>query len=162
MSSFDRRAVVLGALAAAGCGFTPVYGPEGSAGALRGAFSFDPPADTDGFQLVRALERRLGSAEAPRYRFSASLAIEDEGAGITQDQVITRFRVLGRADFTVTDLATGARLTSGTVSNFTGYSATSTTVATRSVAQDARERLMVVLADQIVARLLVTSGEWAA
>jgi LPS-assembly lipoprotein len=45
-------------------------------------------------------------------------------------------------------------VTSGSVDNFTGYSATGTTVATLAAERDAQERLMTILADQIVTRLL--------
>jgi LPS-assembly lipoprotein len=56
-------------------------------------------------------------------------------------------------DFALRDLTTGQIVTSGTVENFTGYSATGTTVATLASAQDAQERLMRILAEQIIARL---------
>ena len=59
------------------------------------------------------------------------------------------------------DLATGARLTGGRVDNFTSYSATGSTVASLAAEEDASLRLMRILADQIVARLLATSGQWA-
>jgi LPS-assembly lipoprotein len=39
------------------------------------------------------------------------------------------------------------------VDNFTGYSATGTTVATQASKQDAEKRLMVILAEQIITRL---------
>jgi LPS-assembly lipoprotein len=42
---------------------------------------------------------------------------------------------------------------SGSVDNFTSYSATGTTVATLAAERDAQERLMIQLADQIFVRL---------
>ncbi len=162
MSSSDRRAVVLSLLALplAGCGFTPVYGPGGAAEGLRGQIRMDEPSDREGFLLVRALERRLGLPENARYALSASIRLGEEGIGITADQVITRFQVRGEVTYALTDLVTGRRVTSGTVSNFTSYSTTGTTVATRTAEDSARERFMVVLADQIVARLLATAADW--
>ena len=56
-------------------------------------------------------------------------------------------------DFTLTETATGVIVTSGKVNNFVGYSATGTTVATLAAEEDAQERLMNILADQIVRRL---------
>ena len=50
----------------------------------------------------------------------------------------------------------------GTVSNFTSYSATGSTVAGLAARQDAARRLMVVLADQVVARMLAASVRFAA
>lgn len=158
--SFDRRLFLLAGLAA-GCGFTPVYGPGGDAEALRGEIAFDPPRDDDGFELVRALEGRLGlPGSAPRYRLSAGITLSEVGQGITPDEEITRFSILGRVRFRLTDEVTGEIATSGEVDTFTSFSATGTPFATQSARRDARARLMASLADQIVARLLVTSGEW--
>ncbi|MEL6518980.1 MAG: hypothetical protein AAFQ39_14775, partial [Pseudomonadota bacterium] len=80
--------------------------------------------------------------------------------GITPDQEITRFNVLGRVRFALFDLTSGDLVTNGEVSNFTSYSATGTPFATQTARQDARDRLMGVLADQVVARLLVTAEDW--
>ena len=51
-------------------------------------------------------------------------------------------------------------LTQGKVENFTGYSVTSLIVSIQSVTRDANERLMVILADQITARLIATAPDW--
>lgn len=160
MSSSDRRAfLTLAALALAGCGFTPALGPDGSAEALRGQITFDEPADLEGFELVRALEARLGLPNDPRYRLGADIRISDESVGILPDQTITRFNVLGRVDYRLTEIATGATVASGQVTNFASYSATATTVATTSARRDARDRLMVALADQIVNDLLLSARD---
>ena len=156
----DRRTALFLTLAAAGCGFTPVYGPDGQASELQGRFAFDPPRDGAGFALVRQLERRLGLSDAPDYRLSAEIFIGEEELGVTADQTITRFNVLGRANFIVRTLGSDLPVTSGTVESFTSYSTTGTPFATESARRDANDRLMVILADQIVSRLLVTAGEW--
>jgi LPS-assembly lipoprotein len=160
MSSSDRRAFLsLSVLALAGCGFTPALGPGGSATALRGRVEIDEPSDIDGFELVRALEVRLGAPEAPLYRLGADILIADEGVGILPDQTITRFNILGRVDYRLTEIATGEMVASGQVKNFTSYAATSTTVATTSAQRDARDRLMVILADQIAAELVLAAQD---
>ncbi len=161
MSLSDRRTILLSFAALAGCGFTPVYGPGGAAATLRGRIRMDSPKDQAGFQLVRRLEERLGPAEAPVYALSASIALREDGIGITRDQVTTRYQLAGTVDFRLSDVATGKRVTSGTVSNFTSYSASGTTVATRVAEEDARARLMVILADEIVSRLLATAPDWS-
>lgn len=161
MSSFDRRTFLIGALAlTAGCGFTPAYGPGGDAETLRGSIAVDDPDDPEGFALVRQLEERLGLPEAPRYALSARISIGRDSIGILPDQTITRFNLLGRVDYALTELGTGTPVTGGQVANFTSFSATSTTVATAAAEQDARDRLMVALADQIVSELLASSGDW--
>lgn len=161
MSSFDRRTLLLGAVALGACGFEPVYAPGSAARDLFGAIAVDPPSDAVGFVLVNELERRFGEPTAPRYRLTASIAMREDSVGVTADQTISRFRLQGRADYAVIDLGTGARLTGGRARSFTTYAATSTTVATRSARIDAERRLMVILADQIVSRLSVTAESWA-
>ena len=64
-----------------------------------------------------------------------------------------RFHLIGQADYTLIDVASGFAVQSGSVDNFVGYSATGTTVATLATRREAQERLMTILADQIVLRL---------
>ncbi|MGR3756382.1 MAG: LPS assembly lipoprotein LptE [Tranquillimonas sp.] len=159
-----------GLAALAGCGFTPVYGPGGAAQGLRGQIAVDPPSDAEGYALVRHLEERLGRAEAPVYRLAADIALRQEELGVTQDQEITRYQILGAVEFRLIEMATGRLVSSGEVETFTGYSApvfssarstiAGNTVSVLAAERDARERLMVILADRIVARLLATAGEW--
>ena len=62
---------------------------------------------------------------------------------------------------TAADLAlppNGARVTGGRVQSFTAYSATGSTVAGLAAEEDAGLRLMRILADQIVARLIAASA----
>lgn len=163
MSSSDRRAfLTLSALALAGCGFTPALGPGGSAESLLGQVEIDDPSDVEGFALVRALEVRLGRPEAPRYRLGADIRISEEGVGVLPDQTTTRFNVQGRVDYRLTEIATGETVASGQVTNFTSYAATSTTVATTSARRDARDRLMAMLADQIVNDILMSARDFPA
>jgi len=51
-------------------------------------------------------------------------------------------------------------LTRGTLSNFTSYSTTGSTVSTRAAEIDAEERLARALADEMVTRLLGTADRW--
>lgn len=160
MSSFDRRYFLMLAAALGGCGFQPVYGPGGPAAGIRNAVALDPPRDEAGFALVRRLEERLGLPDAPHYRMAVRLYVDEQELGVTPDQVITRYNLRGRAEYSLVDLSTGDVATSGRVSSFSSYSATGTPFATLSARRDAEDRLMTILADQIVSRLLVTAGEW--
>ncbi len=162
MSLSDRRTFVLGLAALTGaCGFEPVYAPGGPATALRNSILVDPPSDPVGFELVQELERRFGEPTAARYRLSADIALAEDSIGVTADQTISRFRLRGRVDYAVIDPDTDQTLTTGRAESFTTYSATSTTVATRSARRDAERRLMVILADQITTRLSTTAESWA-
>ena len=62
----DRRSLLLALpLLAAGCGFTPVYGPDGIGTTLRGAIIADAPDSQEAYMLVRRLEEKLGRPANP-------------------------------------------------------------------------------------------------
>lgn len=144
----------------AGCGFMPALAPGGAAAGLDGAFRVDAPTDKNGFDLVERLEERLGRPEAPRYRLAYTISVKPVGVGVTTENAITRYNLTGAVDYTVTD-ETGARVTGGRVQNFTSYSATGSTVAGLAAEEDAAFRLMRILGDQIVTRLVATAADWA-
>lgn len=150
----SRRLILLAPLALAACGFAPAYGPGGGATKLTGAVRVQDPTDKNGFDLVERLEERLGRPEAARYDLSYTITTESVGVGITADNKITRYNLKGVIDYTLTEQATGARVTGGRVQSFTAYSATGSTVAQLAAEEDAALRLMRILADQIVARLI--------
>ncbi len=158
--SYSRRLLLLGLPALAACGFTPVLAPGGSAEGLFAKVAVDDPRDASGFALVRQLENRLGLPQDPDYRLTAEIRVGERRLGITAAEEITRFQILGQVNFQLLDQSSGDVVTNGRVDSFTSYSATDTAFATRAAQIDARERLMVVLADQVVARLLATSGDW--
>ncbi|MEM0947780.1 MAG: LPS assembly lipoprotein LptE [Pseudomonadota bacterium] len=162
MWSSDRRSfLALSAFAASSaCGFTPVYGPGGSAEGLRGRILVAPPRDQFGFDLVEQLEIRLGEPSAADFRLEAEIAVTDERLGITEGEEATRITLLGRVRYSLRATGTGAVVTSGEVQNFTSYSTTDTPFATQAAQEDANKRLMVILADEIVSRLLITSESW--
>lgn len=159
MSWCDRRAFLAGAaVALSGCGFEPVYAPGGAAEGLRGSIDIAAPVDEEGFALVRRLEERLGVAGGP-YLLTAEILLDEEAVGFLPDGTITRYNVQGAVVWVLVD-ETGDAVTSGEERSFTSYSATSTTVATIFAQQDARERLLTILADRIVATLVRTAPEW--
>ncbi|PXW79871.1 LPS-assembly lipoprotein [Ruegeria sp. P4] len=170
MSLPDRRKFLkftlvlpLGASLSA-CGFEPVYGPNGAGTALRGQIAFQAPEtigaprDTDAYYFVRRLETRLGRAGAPAYRMDLTLDTEEVGQAITAEGSITRYSLTGTAGYSLVRLSDGQIVASGEVENFSGYSASGTTVQTLASETDAHERLMVILADQIVTRLYAVPG----
>lgn len=150
-----RRALgaFAGFAALSACGFTPVYAPGGAALALQGKVAITAPATVEGFRLRAQLEERLGRAEGATYALDVALMIDRDRVAVAEDGTVTRFTLPGEATFTLrgTD---GAVLASDTVSAFTSYSTTGTTVATRAAEMDARARLAVILAELILTRLL--------
>jgi len=142
------------ALPLAGCGFAPVHAPGGTGSALRGTIAPEVPSDRQGHDFVARFEDRLGRAAAPRFRLGYDIVTKPVGAGITPSGAITRYTLTGSVAFTLTDAATGADLTAGRVESFTSWSTTGSTVATLAAEEDAYRRLMVILADQVVTRLI--------
>lgn len=161
MSSPDRRKFLGFALLAGGllasCGFAPAYGPGGPANALTGAVRAADPVDKNGFDLVQRLEERFGRPQTPRFDLTYTISTKAIAVGVTPDGTITRYNLSGAVDWSLTD-PTGTRVAGGVVDSFTSWSATGSTVAGMTAEEDANTRLMRILADQIVARLLAISA----
>ncbi len=158
----SRRGMIalVGALALSACGFTPVFGPGGQAEGLRGEILVADPGDRKAFVFVARMEDRLGLPEAAPYLLDYTISVREDGVGITTERATTRYNVLGRIDYTLKDRVTDAELAKGKVENFTGYSATGSIIGEISATEDAYERLMVILADQLVTELIATAPDW--
>ena len=161
MLLYNRRrfGVVLAAAALAGCGFTPVYGPDGTGAALLGQLSLDPPQERNDYLLQRRIEERLGQATAGAWRLSTQIKTDDIGLGFTTDGDITRYNINGTTDYTLRRTGSSEIFRQGKIQHFTSYSATGTTVATLAAKRDAEVRLMTILADQIIDQLLIISED---
>ena len=161
MLLYNRRrfGVVLAAAALAGCGFKPVYGPDGTGAALLGQLSLDPPQDRNDYLLQRRIEERLGQATAGAWRLSTQIKTDDIGLGFTTDGDITRYNINGTTDYTLRRTGSSKIFRQGKIQHFTSYSATGTTVATLAAKRDAEVRLMTILADQIIDQLLIISED---
>jgi len=161
MLLYNRRrfGVVLAAAALAGCGFTPVYGPDGTGAALLGQLSLDPPQDRNAYLLQRRIEERLGQATAGAWRLSTQIKTDNIGLGFTTDGDITRYNINGTTDYTLRRTGSSEIVRQGKIQHFTSYSATGTTVATLAAKRDAEVRLMTILADQIIDQLLIISED---
>ncbi|WP_417207445.1 LPS assembly lipoprotein LptE [Antarctobacter sp.] len=157
MSWCNRRTLLLSPLALAACGFTPVYGPQGGGTALQNAVLLPKPNNEAAYYFNRRFEERMGRAGpgAP-YSLSLILQTDDQGIGSTSGGNTTRYRLIGRAFFGLVDTGTGQTRFEGRTNAFTGYSTTGSTVATRAAETDAVERLMTLLADQVIDDLLLS------
>ena len=151
----SRRNVLLGAAALAGCGFTPVYGPEGGSVGLRGAIRMDAPDTRDSFDFVAQMEQRLGRSNTPRYDLSYAITTRESGLAITGSNSVTRFNVQGTLTYAVRSTGTDNPVTKGVITGFASYSASGSTISTLASKRDASARLMVILADKLVAQLLL-------
>jgi LPS-assembly lipoprotein len=156
-----RRAVLLAPVVLAACGFSPAFGPGGAAEGLQGTIRANDPTDKNAFDLVERLEERIGRPETARFDLGYAITTAAVGVGITPDSAITRYNLTGHVNWTLTDRTTGQQVAGGRVDNFTSYSATGSTVAGLAAEEDAAFRLMRILADQIVSRLIASSGDWS-
>ena len=99
--------------------------------------------------------------ETPRYRLAYGVGTGVLGQAITPDGATTRYSLTGEASYTLHDAGTDAVLLTGRVNSFTSWSATGSIVATDAAdaaEEDAHRRLMRLLADQIVTRLLAQAA----
>ncbi|MBV7394346.1 LPS assembly lipoprotein LptE [Mameliella sediminis] len=157
MWSCNRRTFLVSPLALAACGFTPVYGPQGGGTALQNAVTLPEPANQASYAFNRRFEERLGRAGAGApYSLDLRIQTDEQDMGSTSAGSTTRYRLVGRVFYSLVDTATGQTLFESRTNAFTGYSTTGSTVATRAAENDARGRLMVLLADQVIDGLLLS------
>lgn len=159
----DRRqflALLGGAAALAGCGFTPVYGPNTAAANLRGRIAIPAFDSRLSFDLFERLEQRLGPPADPLFRLHITTEIETQGLAISQDNAITRYNLRAISDYSLTRLSDDARVYEARARAFTAYSATASVYATRVAARDAERRIAISLADQIATRLAVAAADF--
>jgi LPS-assembly lipoprotein len=160
---FGRRAALAALLALAACGYQPVNAPDGSATGLRsGEIAVQAPEAEDEFALVERLEQRLGRGGRAQYDLGYRLKVDEDAVGVRPNQETLRYNVIGRIDWTLTDRATGATITSGGFESFSSYAASGQPVSGLTAQQDAHKRLVVLLADQLVTKLSATADEWRA
>lgn len=173
LSKTTRRGVLIGAvLALAGCGYEPAFGPSGSAEVLRNQVTLPEAKNRNQFDFNAQFEKRLGHASAGKYKLSYSANISRDGVAQRVGGDVFRYNLVGTATFTLRDAATDDVLETSSVQNFASYSIgfvdssatttnTSANISSVAARQDANRRLMVMLADQVVMRLVATSGNWS-
>ena len=155
---FVLRGLALWGLGLAACGFTPAYGPTGQGSRLQDSILADAPANRDDFLLIQQFESRLGRGSDGPYALGYSYSISGASMAITAENVTARVNLVGRVSFVLRDRVPDAVLLRGSVDGFTGYSTTGATTATEAASRDARARLAVLLADQMVIRLTAAAG----
>ena len=150
--------IALSALfAGAACGFSPAYGPQGDASVLQDNLRVAAPNRRDGFLIAQRLEDRFGRNDGGRYVLQVTPTIRRQGLATSVEGTTNRFQLTGLADYALRDKESDSVVRQGRVTDFTGFSATGSTVATLAAERDATARLMVILADQIVDRLILTA-----
>ena len=162
-----RRLLLLPALMALGaCGFAPLYGEGTPAAAMNGQVTVDVIEGEAGFLLRERLTERLGPAADPAYRLAIDLTLRQVGVALTQQNVTTRYNVIGTAAFAVTPVDGGPPVLVDEVRAITGYSAPESSAVSAFAAlaaeRAAGQRLAAELADRIVLRLALLAEDGAA
>ena len=160
-----RRLLTLGAASAvAGCGFRPLYLPEGGRGSpaseALAAIYVPVMAERSGQLLRQALQRRIegaGTGVAKKYDLIAVFSIAPEGVGIQRDSSTTRIRLVGTVTWALRELNLAHTvLTSGNARVLDGYNILNQQYFAADMESDAAaKRVAESLADQVVTQLAI-------
>lgn len=163
--SWSRRDVLRGgALAAplfalAGCGFQPLYGQrsdQAPVSAQLASVRVEPLQDRAGQQMHNFLRDRLnphGQPISPSYRLQIDLVETKTELGVRRDETATRANLRMVAQFVLLDVPTSAPLLKGRSSSTTSYDILDNPFAATVSEDDARERALREVADDIETRL---------
>jgi LPS-assembly lipoprotein len=153
--------LLLGTVAlASACGFQPLYGRPADGGpSATDSFAqirIAPLPDRIGQRMHNMLRDRLnpqGQPSAPDYQLEVRLREVIHELGIRKDETATRANLRLTANFTLSDARTGARLLSGESRSVNSYNILQSQFATLFSEDDARERSLRELSDDIRTRL---------
>ncbi|ACI99932.1 LPS assembly lipoprotein LptE [Rhodospirillum centenum] len=156
--------LVLALPALAACGFKPVYGARSASAVGSGAPAsvqlnqvfIDPLPDRSGQVLRNKLIDRFyheGRPSDPAYRLAIQLAAQEEDLGIRQDATATRARLRLVASYELIDNRTGQPVYRTFSRAIISYNLLEAQYATLVAQQDAYDRGLTQLADEIQTRL---------
>lgn len=155
MSRFARFFLVMSAVwAVSACGFEPLLGRGGGnfdAPKELAAIRIEPIPERSGQVLRNALLDRLtpqGQAPGARYVLRVRLQEPRQALLLRRDDIISRSSYSGQASFEVRD-AQGRRLFSGSSAFTTDFEIASSEFATFASRENARDRVMELIADDI-------------
>jgi LPS-assembly lipoprotein len=159
-----RIFTIAGLLALSGCGFSPVYGSHDNnttVTAQLGDIAIDNISERQGQILRNDLIDRMyakGRPASPHYRLSVKIRSTVEDLGIQADATSTRSLLNMYADYTLLD-EKGKKLVSGTAHSVTSFNKLDQQFGTLMASEDASERTINEVSDQIVNRLSLYFAE---
>lgn len=151
--------VAFGGLTA--CGFRPLHGQrdnDASVSAELAAVRIDPLRDRVGQQMHNFLRDRLnpqGQPSAPNYRLQVRLRESLSKLGVRRDETATRANLRINANFSLLDYDGKHQIFSGRSTSTTSYDILENPFATTISEEDARERALREVADDIQTRLAI-------
>lgn len=152
-----RRSVLLllFMLGAASCGFTPVYAPDSEVPTKLSEISVAPPKNNrQNFFLVAELENRIGRNLNSNKVLEHNLSLSSEG--VSEFGTTNRARLIGKVTYSVVSNKDGRSLYRGSVENFVTFVTDGRVTA--SPYDNAVERLVSILADQIITDLMAQTS----
>ena len=159
-----RRGALLvplaGMLALSGCGFQPMYARTESAPASptdkMAVVRIAPLPDRIGQQMHNLLRDRLnprGQPREPAYLLNVSLSETRRELGLRKDETATRANLLLSASFSLREISSKRVLLNGSTLSVNSYNILTSQFATTFSENDARERALRELSDNIQTRL---------
>lgn len=149
----------LGGLAA--CGFRPLHGQQDSDASVAAALAavrIEPLRDRVGQQMHNFLRDRLnpqGQPSAPTYRLRVQLTESLSELGVRRDETATRANLRINAEFFLVEHGGGGELFAGRSTSTTSYDILENPFASTVSEEDARERALREVADDIRTRLAI-------
>lgn len=134
------------------CGFTPAYGPGALSKDMLENISFEDPDGRLEYEFLKAVERRIPQTPDPTYIVQYQITKRTQG-GLTRD--LPRLQIWARVNFDLIEAATNETLFSDSVDSFTSY--TREDGLRGPAIKDAENRLMQILADKVVTKLIARS-----
>lgn len=139
-------------LVLAACGFSPAYGPQGSGQEIRQNIAVRPAVSRVEFEFASRVEARLGRAGTPDYELNYYLS----SLGVGSDAASTRLVYKGMVTWTLTDIASQARVAGGQIRGTVARSTTASSVASFAAEGDVERRMATLLADKLILHLLAS------
>lgn len=158
----SRRSFLAGALIAAGglagCGFEPLYGrtQQGAVSDDLASVRIAPLAERSGQRLHNLLRDRLnpyGQPTQPVYELRLSLAEQLQGTAIRTDETASRGILTFAAGYVLVDLASGQAVIEGQTSASSAFNVLDNRYASTVSADNARDRALVEVAEDLKLRL---------
>jgi len=141
----------------AGCGFRPLYGSQGGAGREDLArVRIDLIPDRIGQQLRNELLDRFnprGEARDAQYRLGVVVRMRRVDTAIRRDETTRTVRLEVDAQYSLIELATSSVVQSGVSRAATTFTVFTSEFATLSAENDARERAVREVADDLALRI---------
>jgi len=164
MSLSDRRTFLagLGLLGLGACGFQPVLKAGGAARGLRGQIRFNLIESRAGFVLLEKLEKAFGDGGLnARFQAKTELNFEEQELVLIAATSLTRVTLFGGVKVAITDTTKDAIVFEDKIRDVVSFTTSAETAVTIASQQDAKDRLVGVLAERLILQLNATAESWA-